>query len=77
MHLQNFDVVHVLSTQPTGRGGTANQETLSLTGLRYLGLWGPTASCLLIPAQGATWPTHPEVKGSLREAASAPGDIQK
>lgn len=35
-------------------------------------LSGQTALCLLIPDQGATWPTHPEVNWSLRERATVP-----
>lgn len=40
-------------------------------------LSGRTAVCLLIPAQGATWPTHPEVNWSLRERAAVPAAAPK
>lgn len=35
-------------------------------------LSGPTALCLLIPAQSATGPSRPEVKLSLREQSTVP-----
>lgn len=40
-------------------------------------LLGPTAPCLLIPAQGATWPTHPELNWSLGEASRSAGGRSK
>lgn len=69
-----FHIVHLLLSNP--RNMLKNHQLVNQTDTEFdwftFSEWlsGPTALCLLIPAQGATGPSRPEVNLSLGEQAT-------